>query len=116
VFTFVLMFLIHVFSNHYKISNKRNKRDMNGNQNKQNTEKCSFCGTYKKDTNLLIAGMTGNICDSCVEKAYEIVQEEVKRKQNETFDVNQIKLLKPQQIHEFLNEYVIGQEDEKKYL
>ena len=38
--------------------------------------KCSFCGRDKKDTNLLIAGISGHICDSCIEQAYDIVQEE----------------------------------------
>src|SRR4030043_113189 len=38
-------------------------------------DKCSFCGRDKRDTNLLIAGISGHICDNCVEQAYEIVQE-----------------------------------------
>ncbi|HQH41764.1 MAG TPA: ClpX C4-type zinc finger protein, partial [Bacteroidales bacterium] len=36
-------------------------------------DRCSFCGREKKDTRLLIAGISGYICDSCVEQAYEIV-------------------------------------------
>jgi ATP-dependent Clp protease ATP-binding subunit ClpX len=56
-------------------------------------DKCSFCGRDKRDTNLLIAGISGHICDNCVEQAYEIVKEETKK--NTQFDVNSIKLLKP---------------------
>jgi ATP-dependent Clp protease ATP-binding subunit ClpX len=76
--------------------------------------KCSFCGREKKDTNLLIAGINGHICDSCVEQAMQIVDEELKKKSD--FDVKQIKLLKPAEIKLFLDQYVIGQEEAKKYL
>jgi len=77
-------------------------------------DKCSFCGRDKKDTNLLIAGLSGHICDRCIEQAHEIVQEELRKKGE--FDVNQIELLKPIEIKEFLDQYVIGQEEAKKYL
>ncbi|MBN2610278.1 MAG: ATP-dependent Clp protease ATP-binding subunit ClpX [Bacteroidales bacterium] len=77
-------------------------------------DKCSFCGRDKKDTNLLIAGISGHICDSCIEQAYEIVQEELKK--NNEFDVNSIKLLKPVEIKKFLDLYVIGQEEAKKFI
>ena len=77
-------------------------------------EKCSFCGREKKDTNLLIAGISGHICDKCIEQAYSIVQEEVKKKND--FDINEIQLLKPSEINEFLDQYVIGQDEAKKYL
>ena len=75
-------------------------------------DKCSFCGRDKRDTNLLIAGISGHICDNCVEQAYEIVQEETKK--NSQFDINAIKLLKPKEIKKFLDLYVIGQDDAKK--
>ncbi len=75
---------------------------------------CSFCGREKKETNILIAGLSGHICDRCIEQAHEIVMEEVKKKDN--FDVNQIELLKPSEIKDFLDQYVIGQEEAKKYL
>ena len=77
-------------------------------------DKCSFCGRDKKDTNLLIAGLSGHICDRCIEQAYDIVQEELQKKGD--FDVNQIELLKPIEIKNFLDQYVIGQEEAKKYL
>lgn len=75
-------------------------------------DKCSFCGRDKRDTNLLIAGISGHICDNCVEQAYEIVKEETKK--SSKFDINSIKLLKPKEIKKFLDLYVIGQEDAKK--
>ncbi len=77
-------------------------------------DKCSFCGRDKRDTNLLIAGISGHICDNCVEQAYEIVKEETKK--SSQFDINTIKLLKPKEIKKFLDQYVIGQEDAKKIL
>ena len=77
-------------------------------------DKCSFCGRDKKDTNLLIAGLSGHICDRCIEQAHDIVQEELQKKGD--FDVNQIELLKPIEIKNFLDQYVIGQEEAKKYL
>jgi ATP-dependent Clp protease ATP-binding subunit ClpX len=77
-------------------------------------DKCSFCGRDKRDTNLLIAGISGHICDNCVEQAYEIVKEETKK--NTQFDVNSIKLLKPKEIKKFLDLYVIGQEEAKKII
>ena len=56
-------------------------------------DKCSFCGREKSDTNLLIAGISGHICDSCVEQAHDIVLDENNKKSD--FDIDKIKLLKP---------------------
>ncbi|MGD9993009.1 MAG: ATP-dependent Clp protease ATP-binding subunit ClpX [Salinivirgaceae bacterium] len=77
-------------------------------------EKCSFCGREKKDVNLLIAGISGHICDSCINQAYEIIEEELKTTSD--FDFNSVKLLKPKEIKAFLDQYVVGQDDAKKYL
>lgn len=77
-------------------------------------DKCSFCGREKKDTNLLIAGISGHICDSCIEQAYAIVQEELKNRTD--LNLKEIQLLKPTEIKTFLDQYVIGQDDAKKYL
>ncbi|MCG8699910.1 MAG: AAA family ATPase, partial [Bacteroidales bacterium] len=77
-------------------------------------DRCSFCGREKRETNLLIAGVSGHICDNCIEQAYEIVQEELKKKDD--FDVNSIKLVKQEEIKKFLDLYVIGQNEAKKYL
>ena len=77
-------------------------------------DKCSFCGRHKRDVNLLIAGVSGHICDSCVDQAYQIIQEESKTKGD--FKVDGLKLLKPLEIKNFLDQYVIGQEEAKKFL
>ena len=77
-------------------------------------DKCSFCGREKKDVNLLIAGMEGHICDRCIEQAYAIVEEEFKT--DTEFDLTGVKLLKPKEIKEFLDQYVIGQDQAKKIL
>jgi len=77
-------------------------------------DRCSFCGREKKDTNLLIAGISGHICDRCIEQAYSIVQEELGV--HGEFDMGQIKLSKPSEIKSFLDLYVIGQEEAKKYI
>ncbi len=73
---------------------------------------CSFCGRDKKDTNVLIAGITGHICDNCIVQAGEIVKEEIKPSAK---DFN-ITIHKPAEIKKHLDEYVIGQEDAKKVL
>ena len=77
-------------------------------------DRCSFCGREKRDTNLLIAGISGHICDSCIEQAHGILQEELKK--NSEFDINQIKLSKPEEIKNFLDQYVVGQDATKKKL
>ncbi len=77
-------------------------------------DKCSFCGREKKEVNLLIAGIDGHICDRCVEQAHSIILEEIKK--DNTFDLGDIKLLKPKEIKEFLDQYVIGQDQAKRIL
>lgn len=77
-------------------------------------DKCSFCGRSRKDTNLLIAGVSGHICDSCIEQAHSILAEEFKKK--DSFDINGVKVLKPMEIKNFLDQYVIGQDEAKKFL
>lgn len=77
-------------------------------------DRCSFCGREKKDTNLLIAGISGHICDRCIEQAHTIVEEELGS--TGVFDLGDIKLLKPKEIKSFLDLYVIGQNEAKKYI
>ncbi len=75
---------------------------------------CSFCGRPKSEVDILIAGVTGHICESCIDQAHEIISEEETHKSN-TQD-SDFKVLKPIEINDKLGEYVIGQEDAKKYL
>ncbi len=77
-------------------------------------DKCSFCGRAKNQVNLLIAGISGHICDTCAEQAHNIIEEEFKNR-NE-FDLNKIKLIKPVEIKALLDQYVIGQDTAKKFL
>lgn len=82
--------------------------------NKVRMDKCSFCGREKKEVNLLIAGIEGHICDRCAEQAYSIIQEEIKK--DNVFDLAGVQLLKPKQIKEFVDQYVIGQDEAKKII
>ena len=78
------------------------------------TERCSFCGRDKKDTNMLIAGLNAHICDYCVLQAKEIISEEINSEKN--IDFHDSDLLKPIEIKKYLDRYVIGQDDAKKVL
>jgi ATP-dependent Clp protease ATP-binding subunit ClpX len=77
-------------------------------------DKCSFCGRTRNEVNLLIAGTDGYICDECASQAYEIVQEELKNKS--TLNLDNIEIKKPVEIKNFLDQYVIGQNEAKKHL
>ena len=76
---------------------------------------CSFCGKSREDVELLIAGVTGHICNNCITQAHNIIQEEEmnSREQSAAHPVN---ILKPMEIMDKLDEYVIGQLDAKKVL
>jgi ATP-dependent Clp protease ATP-binding subunit ClpX len=77
--------------------------------------RCSFCGREKKEVNVLIAGITGHICDSCISQAHLIVQEEAGAKSTNDIEKS-LKLLTPIEIIDQLNKHVIGQDDAKKVL
>ena len=74
--------------------------------------KCSFCGRQKQDTKVLVAGISGHICDVCIVQAQDIVKEELSVNIQETEESTI--LLKPEEIKKHLEEYVIGQEEAKK--
>lgn len=76
---------------------------------------CSFCGRKKSEVNILIAGISGHICDDCVSQANSIVSEEVRDEKQIATDT-QLHLMKPLEIKRFLDEYVIGQDEAKKVL
>jgi ATP-dependent Clp protease ATP-binding subunit ClpX len=83
---------------------------------KNNKEiKCSFCGRDKSATNVLIAGMSGHICDQCITQAQQIVNEESAEKLKSSISTS-LQLLKPLEIKEFLDQYVIGQNEAKKVI
>lgn len=84
------------------------------------TEKvCSFCGRSEHDVKLLITGLTGYICEDCAVQAYEIVKSTGvldigKQKHSDKFQLK--KVPKPVEIKEYLDQYVIGQDDAKRCL
>ena len=78
-------------------------------------ERCSFCGRKQSEVELLLTGVTGNICNNCVESAREIVNEQIKSKKSKlSLDIDS--LPRPKEIKEFLDQYVIGQDEAKKNL
>ena len=76
---------------------------------------CSFCGRKKSEVDILIAGVTGHICDHCIEQAVAIVKEERHQGEEVGFDPG-VQLERPADIKRFLDEYVIGQELAKRTL
>lgn len=78
-------------------------------------DKCTFCGRSSSEVNMLINGISGCICDECAEQAHEIVKEQTKNKKN-SFGLKQKDMPKPGDIKTFLDQYVIGQDDAKRYL
>lgn len=90
---------------------------MENNKTPRNSRrKCSFCGRPENEVGFLITGMDGCICDNCSEQAYEIMQEVTHQKKGEPGDLNLKELPKPKEIKEFLDQYIIGQDDAKRYL
>ena len=82
-------------------------------------KECSFCGRTDRDVRLLITGLNGYICEDCAEQAYRIVQENLNApgsKKKKTKGQDEKKIPKPREIKDYLDEYVIGQDEAKRYL
>src|SRR5215213_3159751 len=77
--------------------------------------KCSFCGRDKNEAFVLIAGITGHICDQCIQQAQHILNDELSVKSKANIQ-HQLSLHKPHEIKKFLDQYVIGQEQAKKVI
>ena len=78
---------------------------------------CNFCGRGRSEVNLLISGINGFICDQCAEQAKMILDEAMAKKHMDEIDYLDIaNLPRPSEIKEFLDGYVIGQEEAKKAL
>lgn len=78
---------------------------------------CSFCGRSEREVSLLITGVSGYICSDCAQQAYQIVQDAFQEtKKDEGLGFKLEELPKPKDIKEYLDQYVIGQDDAKRYL
>ncbi len=78
---------------------------------------CSFCGRSDREVKLLISGISGYICEDCAQQAYQIVQESLLKKAASPKGKSQLKSIpKPREIKEYLDQYVIGQDEAKRYL
>lgn len=82
---------------------------------------CSFCGRDESQVNLIISGLHGFICDDCAKQAYEIAESTgaygsaaANKKSTDAFTLQEIP--KPRKIKEYLDQYVIGQDDAKRFL
>jgi ATP-dependent Clp protease ATP-binding subunit ClpX len=76
---------------------------------------CSFCGKSRNEVGILIAGVSGHICESCVQQAHSIIKEEDLSDKSNT-STEKVNVLKPAEIKTKLDDYVIGQDDAKKVL
>ena len=81
---------------------------------------CSFCGRSDREVRLLITGISGYICEDCATQAYHIVQEQFREQEAAAKDKTKAKadkkVPKPQEIKDYLDQYVIGQDEAKRYL
>lgn len=75
---------------------------------------CSFCGRTKKDVDLMISGINAHICNYCINQAQQILDEEVKIKNKQK--TPEFNLIKPVEIKQYLDQYVVGQEEAKKVI
>ena len=78
--------------------------------------KCSFCGRTDGEVALLISGLDGFICNECAEQASSIAKEFLQSTQKKNLSGEGKKLPKPKEIKDFLDQYVIGQDDAKRFL
>ncbi|AKK73084.1 ATPase AAA [Chryseobacterium sp. P1-3] len=80
-----------------------------------NSNQCSFCGRKRNEVQMLISGQNGFICENCIEQAHTIVKDSVAKTGYAPADSME-ELKKPKEIKEFLDQYVIGQDQAKKQL
>ena len=83
-------------------------------------KQCNFCGRSEREVKLLITGLNGYICEDCATQAYKIVQEQMAPKKPATVttakEAEKKSVPKPQEIKSYLDQYVIGQDEAKRYL
>ena len=81
-------------------------------------KECSFCGRTEREVRLLITGINGYICEDCAQQAYRIVQEHLVDETGKASvgKAKKIRIPKPKEIKDYLDQYVIGQDEAKRYL
>ncbi|MCD8172534.1 MAG: ATP-dependent Clp protease ATP-binding subunit ClpX [Alistipes sp.] len=81
-------------------------------------DRCAFCGLTQNEVGLLINGESASICNECVDRAYEVLNEweEDQKKNKKLAPINMEELMKPEEIKKFLDQYVIGQDAAKRYM
>lgn len=82
-------------------------------RNRDQQVKCSFCGATKQESLMLVAGLDAHICDKCIAQANEILSSESKSRKNKA-TAAAFSLLKPMEIKNYLDQYVVGQAEAKK--
>ncbi len=80
----------------------------------KSSKRCSFCGRSESEVQLMIYGIDGNICNECAQRATELIRENINTKSKFNFSLSD--LPKPRELKEFMDQYVIGQDDAKKSL
>jgi ATP-dependent Clp protease ATP-binding subunit ClpX len=80
---------------------------------RQQEDHCSFCGRGRSEVSILISGVDGHICEHCIVQAEEIMREELRANKSKH---GEVKLRKPMEIKQLLDEYVIGQEEAKQVI
>ena len=83
---------------------------------KQTNLHCSFCGRSRDEVKILIAGQEGHICENCIEHAQEIIMQELQVRDENLTTQYKFNIRKPLEIKNYLDQYVIAQEDAKKIL
>ncbi|WP_185869447.1 ATP-dependent Clp protease ATP-binding subunit ClpX [Blattabacterium cuenoti] len=86
-----------------------------------NLLKCNFCGRKKNEITFLVSGISGHICNDCIEKTYSIIQNIFSEKKTEyntekKNKLTQISVKKPKEIKYFLDQYIVGQDKAKKII
>lgn len=85
-------------------------------------KKCNFCGRHENEVKMLVSGVNGNICSDCIIQAYEITEAAginlgIKTKQGKKYKEKPLKdIPKPKEIKKYLDQYIIGQDEAKRYL
>ena len=100
--------------------NTKNNNNNGGGSQKGGGDCCSFCGKRRADVELMFSSnQTGaNICNECIENGYKIIvdNDRLTFRRRQAAPLTRDELLKPMQIKEFLDQYVIGQDEAKRYM